>query len=330
MKIYCIGGGPAGLYFALLMKKLNPAHEISVIERNKPYDTFGWGVVFSDQTMEHMQTWDPESAQEIKQAFNHWDDIEMHFKGRVIRSGGHGFVGIGRKKLLNILQARCEALGVKLRFETEVDSDVDYPDADLIIASDGINSKVRSRCPEVYKPDIVHRPNRYIWLGTKKLYDAFTFLFEKTEHGWFQAHIYKFDEHTSTFIVECPEHVWLAHGLDQADSEASIAFCEQLFAKNLQGERLMTNARHLRGSAWLNFQRITCEQWWQFNGHSHVVLMGDAVHTAHFAIGSGTKLALEDAIELVDRKSTRLNSSFPTRRSSDLNGGNSMATAMWC
>ena len=176
MKIYCIGGGPAGLYFALLMKKLNPAHEISVIERNKPYDTFGWGVVFSDQTMEHMQTWDPESAQQIKQAFNHWDDIEMHFKGRAIRSGGHGFVGIGRKKLLNILQARCETLGVKLVFECEAQSDLDYPDADLVIACDGINSAVRQRHAEVFQPDIVTRPNRYIWLGTHKLYDASTFL----------------------------------------------------------------------------------------------------------------------------------------------------------
>ncbi len=299
MKIVCIGGGPAGLYFALLMKKLGAHHDITVVERNKPYDTFGWGVVFSDQTMAHMRHWDAESAQHIEQAFNHWDDIEMHFKGRVIRSGGHGFVGIGRKKLLNILQARCEALGVKLVFESDAESDLDYPDADLIIASDGINSKVRERCPEVYRPDIVNRPNRYIWLGTHKLYDAFTFLFEKTEHGWFQAHVYKFDEQTSTFIVECPESVWLAHGLDRADPQASIAFCEQLFADNLQGARLMTNARHLRGSAWLNFQQVKCKNWWQFNGGSHVVLMGDAVHTAHFAIGSGTKLALEDAIELV-------------------------------
>ncbi len=299
MKIVCIGGGPAGLYFALLMKKLGPHHDITVVERNKPYDTFGWGVVFSDQTMAHMRHWDPASAGEIEQSFNHWDDIEMHFKGRVIRSGGHGFVGIGRKKLLNILQARCEALGVKLVFECDAESDLDHPDADLIIASDGINSKVRERCPGIYRPDIVTRPNRYIWLGTHKLYDAFTFLFEKTEHGWFQAHVYKFDDQTSTFIVECPEYVWLAHGLDRADPQASIAFCEELFADNLQGARLMTNARHLRGSAWLNFQQVKCKNWWQFNGHSHVVLMGDAVHTAHFAIGSGTKLALEDAIELV-------------------------------
>lgn len=298
MKIVCIGGGPAGLYFALLMKRLYPAHDITVVERNRPYDTFGWGVVFSDATLDNMTQWDPETAAEVRQAFNHWDDIELHVKDEVIRSGGHGFVGIGRKKLLNILQARCEQLGVKLVFEADVASDEEFPDADLIIASDGINSRIRTRHEAVFKPDIVTRPNRYLWLGTHKLYDAFTFLFEKTEHGWFQAHIYKFDANTSTLIVECPEHVWLAHGLDKADQAESIAFCERLFAKNLQGAALMTNARHLRGSAWLNFQRVKCAQWSLFNGHSHVVLMGDAVHTAHFAIGSGTKLAIEDAIEL--------------------------------
>lgn len=299
MRIVCIGGGPAGLYFGMLMKQLNPAHDITVVERNRPYDTFGWGVVFSDATMDNMRQWDGPSADEIQRAFNHWDDIELWFKGRHIRSGGHGFVGIGRKKLLNILQARCEALGVKLVFETEAESDEDYADADLIIASDGISSKIRSKYAEVFKPDIVVRPNRYIWLGTHRPYDAFTFDFRKTEHGWFQAHIYKFDENTATFIVECPEHVWLAHGLDAADQAASIEFCEKLFAENLQGHALMTNSRHLRGSAWLNFQRVVCEQWWLKNRHgSHVVLMGDAVHTAHFAIGSGTKLAIEDAIEL--------------------------------
>lgn len=298
MKIVCIGGGPAGLYFGLLMKMRHPAHDITIVERNRAYDTFGWGVVFSDATMDNMRQWDPVTAAEIQQAFNHWDDIELHFKDEVIRSGGHGFVGIGRKKLLNILQVRCEQLDVKLLFETDVDADTDFPDADLVIASDGVNSRIRSRYEDVFKPDIVTRPNRFIWLGTKKLYDAFTFLFEKTEHGWFQAHVYKFDGTTSTFIVECPEHVWLAHGLDKADQQQSIDFCQQLFADNLQGEELMTNARHLRGSAWLNFQRVKCDQWSHFNGRSHVVLMGDAVHTAHFAIGSGTKLALEDAIEL--------------------------------
>ncbi|MGO4332231.1 bifunctional salicylyl-CoA 5-hydroxylase/oxidoreductase [Cupriavidus sp. 2TAF22] len=299
MKIVCIGGGPAGLYFALLMKQQNPRHDIVVVERNKPYDTFGWGVVFSDATMENMRRWDPVTAGAIQQAFNHWDDIELEFKGEVIRSGGHGFVGIGRKKLLNILQARCEQLGVELVFETEAASDADYADADLVIASDGINSRIREKHAAVFRPDVAVRPNRYIWLGTHKLYDAFTFLFEKTEHGWFQAHVYKFDDKTTTFIVECPEHVWLAHGLDKADQDQSIAFCETLFANNLQGAKLMTNARHLRGSAWLNFQRVVCEQWWLRNAQgSHVVLMGDAVHTAHFAIGSGTKLAIEDAIEL--------------------------------
>lgn len=300
MKIVCIGGGPAGLYFGLLMKKLNPAHDITVVERNRPYDTFGWGVVFSDATMDNMRQWDRETADEIQQTFNHWDDIELLFKGRTIRCGGHGFVGIGRKKLLNILQQRCESIGVRLVFETEVDSDTDYPEADLIVASDGIFSRIRSKYQDVFKPDIVVRPNRYIWLGTHKLYDAFTFDFRKTAHGWFQAHIYKFDDQTTTFIVECPESVWKAHGLDQADQRQSIEFCEQLFDNgNLEGAKLMTNSRHLRGSAWLNFQRVVCDQWWLENRHgSHVVLMGDAVHTAHFAIGSGTKLAFEDAIEL--------------------------------
>lgn len=299
MNIVCIGGGPAGLYFGLLMKARWPTHQITVVERNLPYDTFGWGVVFSDATMDNMRKWDRVTADEIQDAFNHWDDIELLFKGRKIRSGGHGFVGIGRKKLLNILQARCEALGVVLQFDKEVNSDEDYPDADLIIASDGINSKIRTHYENIFKPDIVTRPNRYIWLGTHRQYDAFTFDFQKTMHGWFQAHIYKFDDETATFIAECPEHVWLAHGLDQADQDQSVAFCEKLFADNLQGAKLMTNARHLRGSAWLNFQRVVCEQWWLKNKNgSHVVLMGDAVHTAHFAIGSGTKLALEDAIEL--------------------------------
>ena len=300
MNIVCIGGGPAGLYFGLLMKQLNPVHEITVVERNKPYDTFGWGVVFSDATMDNMRLWDKQTADEIQQAFNHWDDIELRFKGRTIRSGGHGFVGIGRKKLLNILQARCESLGVKLVFEHEAASDDDYPDAHLIIASDGINSTIRSKYQAHFKPDIVVRPNRYIWLGTQCLYDAFTFDFQKTEHGWFQAHIYKFDDKTTTFIVECPEQVWLAHGLDKADQDQSVAFCEKLFTDSLQGHKLMSNARHMRGSAWLNFQRVVCQDWWINNKNgSHVVLMGDAVHTAHFAIGSGTKLAFEDAIELV-------------------------------
>ena len=298
MRIVCIGGGPAGLYFALLMKKLHPAHHINVVERNRPYDTYGWGVVFSDATMVAMRAWDPESAAEIEDAFNHWDDIEVLFKGTRQRTTGHGFVGIGRKKLLNILQRRCEALGVELVFETDVDSDLDYPDADLIIASDGFNSKIRNRYPDVFQPDLVVRPNRYIWLGTHKLFDAFTFDFRKTQHGWFQAHIYKFDDQTSTFIVETTEEAYEKHGLGEMDQQTSIDFCQDLFSEVLEGAELMTNARHLRGSAWLNFNRLICGKWSHFNGQSHVVLMGDAAHTAHFAIGSGTKLAIDDAIEL--------------------------------
>ncbi len=298
MRIVCIGGGPAGLYFGLLMKLRHPEHAITVIERNKPYDTFGWGVVFSDAMMQAMRVADPVSAAEIADAFNHWDDIELIFKGRRQRTTGHGFIGIGRKRLLNILQSRCEQLGVELVFEREAESDLEFPDADLIIAADGVNSKIRGRYADVFKPDIVVRPNRYIWLGTKKPFDAFTFDFRRTRHGWLQAHIYRFDRETSTFIVETTEDAFFAHGLDRLDQQGSIEFCENLFAETLGGAKLMTNARHLRGSAWLNFNRLTCEAWSHFNGKSHIVLMGDAAHTAHFAIGSGTKLAFDDAIEL--------------------------------
>ena len=280
------------------MKLRHPEHSITVIERNKAYDTFGWGVVFSDAMMQAMVGADPASAAEIGDAFNHWDDIELIFKDREQRTTGHGFIGIGRKQLLNILQRRCEQLGVELAFDREVDSDLEFPDADLVIASDGINSKIRERYADVFKPDLAVRPNRYIWLGTRKLFDAFTFDFRRTEHGWFQAHIYRFDRDTSTFIVETTDEAFAVHGLERLDQERSIEFCEKLFAETLGGAKLMTNARHLRGSAWLNFHRLTCGALSHFNGRSHVVLMGDAAHTAHFAIGSGTKLAFDDAIEL--------------------------------
>lgn len=310
MKIVCIGGGPAGLYFGLLMKLQNPANEVTVIERNRPYDTFGWGVVFSDATMQNLREADPVSAQTIGDAFNHWDDIDIHFKGRSIRTSGHGFIGIGRKKLLNILQARCEDVGVKLVFENFVQDDQaiarEY-DADLVIASDGINSQIRTRYADTFHPDIDQRRCRFVWLGTKKVFDAFTFAFVQTEHGWFQAHAYRYEDGMSTFIVETPEETWQAAGIEQMSQEEGIAYCEKLFAPWLDGNKLISNASHLRGSAiWIRFPRVICNTWVHWNDletargtrRVPVVLMGDAAHTAHFSIGSGTKLALEDAIEL--------------------------------
>jgi anthraniloyl-CoA monooxygenase len=306
--VLCIGGGPSGLYFALLMKLRHPQIVITVVERNKPFDTFGWGVVLSDQTLQNMALADVASAKLISDAFNHWDDIDVFFKEKLISSGGHGFCGIGRKHLLNILQERCQALGVDLVFETDVGDDQALAakyNADLVIASDGANSRIRTRYEAIYEPDIELRNCRFVWLGTKKTFDAFTFAFEKTEHGWFQAHAYKFNDDTSTFIVETPEAVWKAHGLDDMSQQDGIEFCERLFAKYLDGNRLLANASHLRGSAiWIQFPRVVCKTWvhWQPIAGKHVpiVLMGDAAHTAHFSIGSGTKLAIEDAIDLAD------------------------------
>ncbi|AHG65283.1 bifunctional salicylyl-CoA 5-hydroxylase/oxidoreductase [Advenella mimigardefordensis] len=307
MNIVCIGGGPAGLYAGLLLKKRNPQDRVVVIERNRPFDTFGWGVVFSDATLENLKKADLPTAEQIIRQFNHWDDIDIHIGQTTIRSGGHGFIGIGRKKMLNILQQRCLDLGVELVFETVVEDDqalaVDY-DADLVIASDGINSRIRTRYADTFRPDIDTRRCRFVWLGTQKTFDAFTFAFVNTEHGWFQAHAYQYEEGMSTFIVETRDETWRAAGIDSMSQEDGIAYCEKLFAPWLDGHKLLSNAKHLRGSAiWIQFPRVICGQWVHKqtlpNGKTvPVVLMGDAAHTAHFSIGSGTKLALEDAIEL--------------------------------
>ncbi|HET6239893.1 MAG TPA: bifunctional salicylyl-CoA 5-hydroxylase/oxidoreductase [Acetobacteraceae bacterium] len=294
MRIVCAGGGPAALYFAIQMKRRDPSHRITVVERNRAYDTFGWGVVFSDETLHNLQGADPPTTQEILDSFAHWDDIDIHFKGRTITSGGHGFCGIERKHLLNIMQRRAEELGVELIFQREIDDIAEFADADLIVAADGINSRIRSRHAAHFKPQIEVRKNKFVWLGTHRVFPAFTFIFVETEWGWFQAHAYRFNRDTSTFIVETTDANWRAAGLDRLDAGGTIAFCEHLFSPWLDGHRLMGNFGPLRDTPWISFPRVANETWVMGN----VVLMGDAAHSAHFSIGSGTKLALEDAIAL--------------------------------
>ena len=294
MRIACIGGGPAGLYFALLMKKANPSHVIDVYERNRPDDTFGWGVVFSDQTLGNLEAADPQTHERILDDFIHWDDIDVHYRGRVIRSGGHGFCGISRKKLLGILQARAAELGVGLRFEREIVDDAELAHrSDVVVISDGANSAIRRLHASAFEPALDERRCRYIWMGTRHLFEAFTFVFEETPAGWFQVHAYRFDRDTSTVIVECREETWRASGLENAGREESLAFCERLFGPYLGGNRLMSNAKHLT-SPWVKFVRVSNRSWCREN----TVLVGDAAHTAHFSIGSGTKLAMEDSIAL--------------------------------
>ncbi len=310
MKVTVIGGGPAGLYFSLLLKKADPLHEVTVLERNRPDDTFGWGVVFSDATLENLVRADPETHQRISDNFAHWDDIDIHFRGRTITSSGHGFSGIARKELLRILRERAHDLGVALRFECEVGESTLaqlVAHSDLLIAADGSNSLVRRTCAEHFQPELDTRSARFIWLGTPLPLDAFTFIFVENEHGVFQAHAYRFDRALSTFIVECDERSWRNAGWDQLDADGTVAACEQLFAWAMQDTnrskgrgaegkdlKLLHNAGHQRNAPWQRFLRVRNEHWW----HNNIVLVGDAAHTAHFSVGSGTKLALEDAIVL--------------------------------
>ena len=299
MRIVTVGGGPAGLYFALLLKKRQPDAEITVLERNAPDDTFGWGVVFSDQTLDNVRAADAATYEAISDSFARWDDIDIHFKGSTITSGGHGFAGIARRRLLEILQRRAQALGVDLRFRQEVRGVGDlkrlgFEDADLVVAADGINSVMRQELALHFRPNLDVRKARYIWLGTTQRFDAFTFIFVISDAGVFQVHAYRFEEAQSAFIVECDERSWRSAGFDRMDAAETLSACEAMFAPWLGGHRLMHNAPHQRAKPWLTFVRVSNTSWF----YKNVVLIGDAAHTAHFSIGSGTKLALEDAIVL--------------------------------
>lgn len=297
MRIACMGGGPAGLYFAISMKLRDASHDITVFERNRPDDTFGWGVVFSAETLENFAENDAISSADIENSFAYWDDIAVVHGGVRTVSTGHGFCGIGRMRLLNILQERASSLGVKIEYQHELNSTDELEDYDLIVASDGLNSKVRTQHQEAFRPDIDVRACQFVWLGTKQKFDdAFTFIFEETEHGWVWAHVYQFDDETATFIVECSQDTWDKYGFGDMSQQESIAVCERIFVDHLGGHSLMSNANHIRGSAWLKFPRVLCEKW----STGNIVLMGDAAATAHFSIGSGTKLAMESAIALAD------------------------------
>ncbi|WP_353476390.1 bifunctional salicylyl-CoA 5-hydroxylase/oxidoreductase (plasmid) [Salipiger sp. H15] len=303
MQIAVLGGGPAGLYFAISMKLRDSAHDITVYERNRSDDTFGWGVVLSDETMANFEENDPVSEKMIRDKFAYWDDVKVVRGDEAMTSGGHGFCGIGRKQMLLLLQQRARELGVKLEFETDITPEkIEELKAsnDLLVAADGLNSKTRGLYADRFRPEIDMRRNHFVWLGThQKFDDAFTFIFEKTEHGWIWAHAYQFDDDTATFIVECGPETFEAFGFDRLSQQESIALCETIFAKHLGGHALMTNANHVRGSAWIRFPRVTCESWFFDN----VVLLGDASATAHFSIGSGSKLGMESAISLAEELS---------------------------
>ena len=311
MRVVVLGGGPAGLYFSLLLKKARPEVTIDLYERNAADDTFGWGVVFSDQTLENFRQADEPTYRAITDGFAHWDDIDIHFKGRTITSSGHGFSGIARRELLTILQRRCAELGVSMHFRTEVPDDAALPGGEgaaLVVAADGVNSMVRRKYAGEFGATVDHRTAHYIWFGTTRLLDAFTFIVLENTFGVFQVHAYRFDEQHSTFIVECDDASWRAAGFDSMTAEQTIEVCQRWFAPWLEGHPLLYNATpHRVRDPWGTFARINCERW----RHGRTVLLGDAAHTAHFSIGSGTKLAMEDAIALAREVATVPASSAP-------------------
>jgi anthraniloyl-CoA monooxygenase len=292
MKIHVIGGGPAGLYFAILMKKAWPQTQVCVFERNKPDDTFGFGVVFSDETLATFEAYDRESYRAITGNFAYWDDIEIHFKGTRHRIGGNGFCGCARTTLLKLLHERARSLGVELNFQNEVvDLQAAMAEADLVVGADGINSRLRETFASEFQPEVDLRPNKFSWMGSTRPFDAFTFFFRETEHGIFIAHCYQYEPGRSTWVMETDPETFARAGLDKRDEQQSAEFLEGVFAEELKGHRLTVNR-----SIWRNFPTIRCARW----TYKNAVLIGDAKATAHFSIGSGTKLAMEDAIALYE------------------------------
>jgi anthraniloyl-CoA monooxygenase len=290
MKIDVIGGGPAGMYFAILMKQADAAHDITIHERNGPDDTFGWGVVFSGKTLANLRAADEPSHAEITRDFEAWDNVDVVKDGEKISIHGNSFSGIARIRLLKILQRRCEALSIRINFRTEIRNLASLrSDCDLLVGADGVNSTVRQAFAEELQPDLSTRPNKYIWYGTNHLFHGLTLTFRENDAGVFAAHSYKFDKTTSTFIVECDPQTWANAGFASMNDEDTRAYVAKVFARDLNGQRLLSN-----NSKWINFSLVKNAQW----HFENVVLLGDALHTAHFSIGSGTKLAMEDAIAL--------------------------------
>ena len=291
MRITCVGGGPGGLYFATLMKKADRRHEIRVLERNRPGDTFGFGVVFSDATMAGIAEADSEAYGEIARHLVHWDDIEVNYRGERIVSTGHGFSGMSRHTLLRVLQEQARGAGVAIEFERDVRSLDEVRDADLVVASDGVNSALRRWLEPAVATETDVRPNRFVWLGTTKPFPAFTFYFRRDAHGLWRVHAYQYAPGHSTFIVECRDETWRAAGMDRASEPETSAFLEALFTEELAGHRLVANR-----SIWRQFPTVRATPW----SSGNVVLLGDAAHTAHFSVGSGTRMAMEDAVALRD------------------------------
>src|SRR3954452_9107246 len=289
MRIAIVGAGPGGLYLSILLKRLGPALVVTVYERNAPDDTFGFGVVFSDETLAAFEAADPATYAEITRSFARWAEIDVHYRGEVLTSGGHGFSALARVDLLGVLQRRAAGLDVDLRFRTEVDCAGLEDEFDLVVAADGVNSTLRRRHADAFGPSLDRRKAKYAWFGTDLVFDAFKFFIKETEHGVVQVHGYPYSDAMSTFIVETTPRAWRGLGLDRASEEESLAICEDLFADVLDGHRLIPNR-----SLWIDFVTVRNASW----RHRNVVLLGDAAHTAHFSIGSGTKLAMEDAIAL--------------------------------